>query len=35
MLLNGFNIDLLHNIIHENTCSGLKAKLKFTAWRKV
>ncbi len=34
MLLNGFNIDLVENIIRENAYSGLKAKLKFTAWRK-
>lgn len=34
MLLNGFNIDLIENIIKENACSGLKAKLKFASWRK-
>lgn len=34
MLLNGFNIQLIENIIKENTFRGLKAKLKFTAWRK-
>lgn len=34
MLKNGFSVDSIKDIIHENTFSGIKAKLKFEQWRR-